>query len=75
MLVKCGCGDKNCKTGLRFEDAHHLWLIDKDGKESLMYLNKRVVSDINDEIEDTWDLLVDEDEEDKFNYEQFSTIA
>jgi len=40
MTIKCSCGDPECKITIRFGDSPHiLWLTDKEGKETLMYLD------------------------------------
>jgi hypothetical protein len=54
MLVKCGCGDKNCKIGLRFEEPNLLWLVYEDGKEVVMYLTPNIASDIAKELHDLY---------------------
>lgn len=45
MKIKCSCGNPNCKISIYFGDKH-LWFIDKDGKETPMYLNKKSINEL-----------------------------
>ena len=46
-MAKCACGDKNCKTEIRFDSASHaLWFTDKAGNETLMYLDANTIIEL-----------------------------
>lgn len=38
-MIKCACGDAKCQIALRPEDLYRMMIIDKDGKDHLMYLD------------------------------------
>lgn len=41
-VIKCACGQEGCKVQIRLETDDRnimLWYTDKDGKETLMYLD------------------------------------
>jgi len=41
-VVRCACGEKECRIKIKLEaDSSdiNLWFTDKDGKETLMYLD------------------------------------
>ena len=41
-MIKCTCGDPNCKTGISF-DRDGLYLHTKDGQEALMYVDANTI--------------------------------
>lgn len=44
-MIKCSCGDKDCKTRIKF-DENRLWFEDEEGKETLMYLDANTIVDL-----------------------------
>ena len=42
-VIKCACGEEKCKVMIKLETwddgGIYLWFTDKDGKETLMYLD------------------------------------
>lgn len=46
-MSKCACRDSACKTELRLNSApNELWMMDKEGKETLMYLDANTIVDL-----------------------------
>lgn len=37
-VIRCACGELECKIALWLEDEHRLWFRDKRGDEHFMYL-------------------------------------
>ena len=47
--VKCACGDENCKIQIKIyvmDGEIHLWFTDKNGEETLMYLDPNTVVEL-----------------------------
>jgi hypothetical protein len=51
-MIKCACGDKNCKANIRFESPNKIWLTGKSGEESLMYIDIYSLIDMSKELKD-----------------------
>ncbi len=48
-MVKCSCGDADCKIKVTISgvsDTVEVWFIDKNGKETLMYLDANGIVDL-----------------------------
>lgn len=43
MKYKCTCGDSECTTGIHTEEPNIITPTDKDGNESLMYVDANTV--------------------------------
>lgn len=50
-MVKCCCGDTNCKIALWVEhEPHAIWFRDKNGNETLMYVDANTVVELIKEL-------------------------
>jgi len=46
-MIKCACGDPECKIRINFDSASQaLWFTDKEGMETLMYLDANTIVDL-----------------------------
>ena len=52
-MVKCACNHQDCKIEIKVQAVDgeiHLWITDKDGNESLMYLDPNRVVELIHEL-------------------------
>ncbi len=60
-MIQCTCGKPDCKAGLSF-DTGGIYLHDKEGRESLMYVDPNAIVDIIRELRKMLTNLTQEDE-------------
>jgi len=41
--LKCTCKTKDCPTKINLSNAGELWITDKEGKETLMYIDANTI--------------------------------
>ena len=55
-VVRCACGEEECKIRIKLEtwdDGYiYLWFTDKDGKETLMYLDPNTTVELIHALKD-----------------------
>lgn len=52
-MIKCACNNQECKTQIRLDSmSRALWFTDKDGNETLMYLDPNTVVKLIEELRD-----------------------
>jgi hypothetical protein len=50
-MIKCACGDPKCKTEINFDSASSALLFtDKEGRETLMYLDPNTIKEFVSEL-------------------------
>lgn len=47
--IRCSCGDKECKIQVNLV-GEGLWIVDKDGDETLMYLDPNTIVALINEL-------------------------
>ncbi len=55
-MIHCTCGDPNCKVGITvgLDTPGMLWLTDKDGVDSEMYLDAGGARQLVESLDDVW---------------------
>lgn len=59
-MIKCACNTKDCKIGIYF-DQDHLWFVDKNGKETLMYLDPNTIVELIKKLKEVLVSMVDKE--------------